>query len=1009
MDLASFYGSILPLVSLRVLAVFKNGLGAPPTHLFFDNNDDLIQAAQTYDGLKKNVYHACAGYATNANRKGENVAAVKTLWVDLDVGPTKPYESQKAAVADLERFRREVGLLQPHIVLSGFGVHAYFAFTKPIAPDQWQRLASMFAQCLDHYGVKHDSSRTQDRASILRVPETHNYKNETIKSVRLIAAGEEDQAAAIYKKLANYAQVNEILLLENKNTSPAANQTKTNELVGEVTYPPSEGDLIAAKCQIIKDVAKTGGDTSYEIWWRAIGVAKHTTTPDETAARWTRERENTGHDKADWQAVLDAWNVGPTTCADFSKHSDKCKTCEFNGSIKSPIQLGVSEVPVAEPLLTEAPNRMIGPWEFGAQWILDRVQKSKKIGYHKGKLIFTAEIEQGVFKEQAFTDRYWQVMRRVRGVDHTWQLEIGYTEYIGKPYRTFLLDSEAVTSPDMLKKAFSARELHIYGGQKGMAKAQELLMYQQELLAESEAETTTFPVLGWATHNNTARGEMTGDFVIGNTLLAPKRRPRQVLLDNNMHEDYRHDFGTKGSTEEWIMHINRIYNRPGAEPYQFVIAASFAAPLVKLVPSEGDWHGIPIALYGASGAAKTSTALVAMSLYARPSLLMINAQSSKDGQGDTINAFARKIGTLQNLPFIADEMTNLDPEKMSSIMYMLANGKMRDRASPTGQTIPNPYRWDTLSIATGNDEFHDKLHQLQNMETQEATKLRCFQIRLRIEDIQEIFHDVSRAEISQTLLAEQYGCAGRDWLQFVVNNRLKIEEYLGKRRMTYKISDNDPSSLRFYKDLLLTIEVAAELAQRKGFIKWDIGAMMRWARRYSEVLAEGVYDRDTDSMVADFIGSLHGRTIVTKRINLSRGRRSAKNAEMPLDPILPGQPPIARRAIDDKLFFVAVSHLNNWCKNNKVGAGTLIGAMFDRGMLKASNPLKPEHRLIRLGSDTTVATAQSPCFELDYVQVIESTQRGDNMPDNVVELRPNDANSSVAQVAHEGTDQADTV
>ncbi len=1009
MDLASFYGSILPPVSLRVLAIFKNGLGAPPTHQFFDNNDDLIQAALTYDGLKKNVYHACAGYATDANRKGDNVAAVKALWVDLDVGPTKPYDSQKAAVASLEQFRRTVGLLQPHIVLSGSGVHAYFAFTKPIGPDQWQRLSLVFAQCLDHYGVSHDSSRTQDRASILRVPETHNYKTETIKAVRLIVEGEEEPASAIYKKLIAYADNNNILLTANKNSASYNKQKETNEIVGAVSYPPSEGGLIAEKCPIIQQVAETGGDVPYEIWWRAIGVAKHTTAPEEVAAHWTSERENTGHSKADWQAVLDEWNVGPTTCADFSKHSDKCKSCQFNGVIKSPIQLGVSDVPVVEPLEETGPKKMIGPWEFGAKWILDRVRAAKKIGYHKGKLIFTAEIEPGVFKEQAFTDRYWQVMRRVRGVDNTWQLEIGYTEYIGKPYKTFLLDSEAVTSPDMLKKAFSARELHIYGGPKSMAKAQDLLMYQQELLAESEAETTTFPVLGWATHNNTARGELTGDFVIGSTLLSPKKPPRNVLLDSGMHEDYRHDFGTKGTTEEWIMHVNRIYNRVGAEPYQFVISAAFAAPLVKLVPSEGDWHGIPIALYGASGAAKTSTALVAMSLYARPSLLMINAQSSKDGQGDTINAFARKIGTLQNLPFIADEMTNLDPEKMSSIMYMLANGKMRDRASPTGQTIPNPYRWDTLSIATGNDEFHDKLHQLQNMETQEATKLRCFQIRLRVEDLHEVFHDVSRAEISQTLLAEQYGCAGRDWLQFVVNNRLKIEEYLGKRRMSYKISDNDPSSLRFYKDLLLTIEVAAELAYRKGFIKWDVQAMMRWARRYSEVLAEGVYDRDTDSLVADFIGSLHGRTIVTKRMNLSRGRRSAKNAEMPLEPIIHGQPPIARRATEDKLFFIAVSHLHTWCKNNKVGAGTLIGAMFDRGMLKVSNPLKPEHRLIRLGSDTTVATAQSPCYELDYVQVIEATGRRTDTPDNVVELRPSDSTSAVAHEAHEVTDQADVM
>ena len=60
-----------------------------------------------------------------------------------------------------------------------------------------------------------------------------------------------------------------------------------------------------------------------------------------------------------------------------------------------------------------------------------------------------------------------------------------------------------------------------------------------------------------------------------------------------------------------------------------------------------------------------------LSIYAKPERLKWNGNMQKDGQGDTINAFAAKIGMLQNLPFCADEMTNIEPEKLSSIMSMI--------------------------------------------------------------------------------------------------------------------------------------------------------------------------------------------------------------------------------------------------------------------------------------------------------------------------------------------------
>jgi hypothetical protein len=522
-----------------------------------------------------------------------------------------------------------------------------------------------------------------------------------------------------------------------------------------------------------------------------------------------------------------------------------------------------------------------------------------------------------------------------------------------------------------------------------MSKAQ----YEQDLLYQMEDETAIYPIMGWATENNTPRGTPTGEFVLGSTIFRPKQPPAEIQLSDTVPTDLRSDFRVAGTVERWSTIIDNVYNRPKAEPYQFVIAAMFAAPLVPLVPGAGDWHGIPLALYGDSGAAKTTTALVGMSIYGPPQLLRFNANSdSKNGgQGDTVNAFALKVGTLQNVPFIADEMTGVDPEKMSAIMYMLANGKAKDRMAPNGTMVPNPYRWDVISIATGNDGFHAKLEQLRNKHTQEASMLRCFEVELRATDIKNVFPD-----IEDTLLEQQHGTVGRKWLQFLVNNRLQISDLLAKRRATFKI-DDDKSSLRFYKDLLLTVEVAAKLAKKCGFIAWDIDNMMAWARKQVGGLATSVFSDDWEGVISDFIASLHGRTIVTKNMRVGPGRRSG-NKEMPLEPMSTSIPPVARRALDDKVFVVAASAVLDWAKERRITGRDLIGRMWALGYLTGPS-VAP--RIINIGAGSTVARPQAPCYELNYDKCVDAMGRDEVADDTNVVAFPNAAIAGIVSAVEE--------
>lgn len=979
MDTDQFYASVFPTGGIRILAVFKNGLKSPPVHYFYDSTADLLEAAQLWDNRQKNAYHACAVYKTTDNRKGDNAAGAKALWLDLDVGENKPYSSAKEAAQAIENFRLTVSLQPPHYVKSGGGVHAYFAFTKPVRPDQWKRMSAAFAACLDCFGVQHDSSRTQDIASILRVPGTHNYKEEQPRKVKLLALGIEESAGEIFRKLQAYADANNLIVEQPTALTPAA--AEDNELIGNKTYPPSHAERVIEHCPTLAQVDQTGGDTEYETWWRAIGVARHLVDGEAVADHWTRNRVATGHSKSDWRAIN--WSAGPTTCAEFSKHSAACKNCAHNGTLTSPIKLGYDEQPVIEQPAPAPAKPAHWAWEFGDQRVVDTVCRATRTGITDGKWTMSVQQEDGTYKHVSFCNRYWQVMRRVRGVDNVWQLEIAYREYPGRPPSVFLLNSADVTSPDKLRAAFSQRELHIYQGTRGMHKAQELIRYEQDLLFDREEEVATYSSMGWVRQNNTRNGELTGEFILGSTMIRPKEPQSTILLNDEVPAELRVDFRTKGTTDEWVALIDQVYNRTGAEPYQFVICAAFAAPLVQLTPGDGSWHGIPIVLTGGTGAAKTSTAKVAMSIYAPPELLRFNL-APKDAQGDTPAAFAAKVGTLRNIPFLADEMTGVEAENMSNFMFMLANGKSRDRLSTTGRVQPNNHRWDVLSICTGNENFHEKFKMIQSIDTQNAASMRCFEVPITEADLKTIFCDVNRTTVEHDICGSQFGCVGRDWLQFLVNNRLKIEELLGERRRKHKIDDDDGSATRFYRDLLVAVEVAATLAKKRGFIQFNVSAMMDWAKSRYTALRDTVFERDWASITSEFVGSLHGRTIVTKYFKLGRGRRP--QPEQPLEPLSANALPVARRATEDRLLFVTTSYLHEWAKARRLQPNTLLQHMVKEGYILCRNG-KQEPVRVSIGAGSTVARPNAPCWELSFDR-IGGYEEPVPVADNVVALQP---------------------
>jgi hypothetical protein len=150
---------------------------------FFDNIDALLNAATSYDDKGYDVYFALATFNDGSSRTQGNVSQLRSLFLDLDCGEDKAdkgegYLDQQDAMDALRDFGRRLGLPRPMVVNSGRGVHVYWNLKAPVTMGQWLPVAKKLKQLCAQHGFLADPNVTTDAARILRIPGTHNYKND---------------------------------------------------------------------------------------------------------------------------------------------------------------------------------------------------------------------------------------------------------------------------------------------------------------------------------------------------------------------------------------------------------------------------------------------------------------------------------------------------------------------------------------------------------------------------------------------------------------------------------------------------------------------------------------------------------------------------------------------------------------------------------------------------------------------------------------------------------------
>ena len=149
-------------------------------------------------------------------------------------------------------------------------------------------------------------------------------------------------------------------------------------------------------------------------------------------------------------------------------------------------------------------------------------------------------------------------------------------------------------------------------------------------------------------------------------------------------------YTARGTMSEWVelMQSHRARDR-----FRFILAASFAAPLLRILQQRIFF----VYNWGGSKGGKTAALKAALSVWGEPEKLMVNFNATQV-------ALERIAAFYCDLPLGIDErqLAGNNQGSLEKIVYMIASGTGRARGSKGGG-LQHTSTWRTIALATGEE------------------------------------------------------------------------------------------------------------------------------------------------------------------------------------------------------------------------------------------------------------------------------------------------------------------
>ena len=873
-----------------------------PIQKFFPTLEDALVVAENIKKDGYDAYYALATFEDGKSRKTNNVKQLRSLFLDLDCGAGKAYDTQQEAIEALKNFCKVSGMPKPTLVNSGGGVHVYWPLENPITREEWLPLAEKLKSMCDDFDLHADPVVTADSVRILRVPGTFNYKELTPRPVEIIGP---PGGINVYETIKDV--IGDPVLTKPAYIPRGEMDEATRAILGSYVNRFKTIMLKTVKgdgCQQLKYIIEHQATMSEPMWRAGLSVAKFCIDADKAIHKISSGHPGYSPEFADKK--VRGIKGGPYTCLKFEEFNPKgCDGCSHKGSIKSPIVLGreVQEANEADNIVEDVPENV--NQGHTQTYVIPKYPepyfRGKNGGVFKRVIKQEDEIEVLVYHNDLY------VTRRLSDTD-VGEAVVVRLHLPKDGVREFTIPLTAVTSKDEIRK-------HMAFHGVAVTKTEEIMQYITTWINKMQYTNKTDTAhrqFGWA-------DDKFESFILGS------REIRADRVDHNppsaATSQLMTAFNTKGTIEGWHECMS-FYKKSGMELHQFIIGLSFGSIFTKFTPVNG---AVLHVFSKDSGIGKTTAMLAGASIWGNPAHLVLK-------EVDTMATKMNRAEIYHNIPLFIDEVTNSSPTELSNFLYQVPSGSQRNRMTgSSNQERTRGEPWHLTCVTTGNTSIMEKISILKALPKGES--MRILEVRAHpVLGLEKEFTDV----LSEKIIGN-YGHASIPYLQFVMSNLESIKSlYKTTQLKLDKMCGFAPSD-RFHSVIVADGIMGLMIAKRAKLIDFDIAAVVKWIVAVTADVKEKseAMDVDAESILSRFLAENYNNIL---RIKSTDDARSSGN-KIDLDHlIIPDATPrmsfMVRYEYDEQMMYIYQAPLKDWCVKHQINYEGLVDSL-KRGRTKA--------------------------------------------------------------------------
>ena len=778
-------------------------------------------------------------------RTQKNAVALKSIFLDIDCKEEKGYPDQKAAIGALASFIAKSKMPRPNLVVSsGNGLHVYWTFVEPLAPEEWKPRAFALAEATKQLGLKADTQCTIDAARILRVPDTFNRKGKEPKAVRLVSVQPKDYTIEeLDAALAPFMGSRSTVLPARPSLATGVNSALSAGLTTN-KVPPAKLEVLADACPFVKEAVETGGEDFANPLWNLttlIGTfcedgreaAHHMAgghpeyseeTTDALYDRKVREKEEKG---LGWPKCQSIALAGAAQCAG----------CPHKNAGKSPFHFATPPAPPPPPNSPKPKD-----WDLPQGYVRDSDDRVNKVIVNQDGTTDLIPVLNYPIRDPWLQRNPWVLNFSTTVGPETPNVEMVWTE---------------VQKQGGARASLSSYGIALRPGRASLMFEEFMSSWMEKLQTVKNVVVQSSP-FGWQVNR---QGNIEG-FTFQEQWTPNGAKPCSAG-DPILASAYT----PRGNLEAWRKAAKLVTDqkKPALDA---VLASAFGAPLVKFIGQEG----VMMSLWSAkSGIGKTTAMKTACAVWGDPKKAMA-------GLSDTSMSVTNKMSQLRALPMYWDELkTEEDTRRFVNLVFQLSAG--RDKSRMTSDIKQRDTgSWQTMLISASNESIIDYVVGKTKMSL--AGVYRVFEYEIPT-GIEAGLIETAEADNIIGKLNDNHGWAGLEYSKWLGANFLQVEADCLQCRKDVDIEANIPNDQRMWSVLITATLMGARYANQLGLTEIDEEALKKFMfakledmRRYITKAPNDMTKSDNvENVLAQYLDAMRARhTLWTDAIHLGQGK-----------------------------------------------------------------------------------------------------------------------------------------